>query len=159
MTASEQQLPLRIVLRRPPAGVRFALQHGAATARGEAELVAVQEADGKRDLAFECTIRVRTGDDGELRCLGPFTHGPTSGRFIYITVGTRAGQPSSPWDRRAKIPLRGITPTLLQTALAEPGAVLEATIEGTLRDGSPTCATRPFVDGGGWTVRSARHHA
>ena len=154
MAVAEAEIPLRIVLRRPPAGVRFALQRGETHAGKEVELEAVQEADGVRDLAFSCTVRVRPQADGTLRFLGPFAHGPTAARFVYITVGQRAGQPQSPWDRRAKIPLGGITSELLAAAGATKGAVLEATLEGTLKDGSPTCATRPFVEGGKWTIRA-----
>jgi hypothetical protein len=149
----EELLPLRIVLRRPPRGVRFALQRGDAAATGDAELASVQEADGERDLAFECTVRVRRTAGDALRFLGPFAHGPSGARFVYLTVGRRAGQPDSPWDRRAKVPLAGITSALADAALAAPGAVLEAALEGTLKDGSPTCATRPFTEG--WAVRRA----
>ena len=154
MAVAEAEIPLRIVLRRPPAGVRFALQRGETHAGKEVELEAVQEADGVGDLAFSCTVRVRPQADGTLRFLGPFAHGPTAGRFVYITVGQRAGQPQSPWDRRAKIPLAGITPELVAAVGTTQSAVLEATIEGTLKDGSPTCATRPFVERGSWTVRA-----
>ena len=154
MPVTEAEVPLRIVLRRPPAGVRFALQRGETHAGKEVTLEAAQEGDGVRDLAFGCTVRVRPQADRTLRFLGPFAHGPTAGRFVYITVGQRAGQPQSPWDRRAKIPLAGITPELVAAANATKNAVLEATLEGTLKDGSPTCATRPFVEGGSWTVRA-----
>jgi hypothetical protein len=151
VSPAEDHLPLRIVLRRPPAGVRFGLQRGAATAAGGAEVVDVQEADGQRDLAFECVVRVQRGAGDRLRFLGPFAHGPSAARFVYVTVGKRAGQPRSPWDRRAKVPLTGITRAMLDATLATPGATLEAAVEGTLPDGSPTCATRPFAQG--WTVR------
>lgn len=139
------ELPMRIVLRRPPAGVRFALQHGAAGANGKAALVGALDADGHGDLVFELTVRARIGDDGSIRFLGPFTQGPPNARFVYITVGTRAGQLDSCWDRRAKVPLAGISAAMARATQAAPAAVLEATVEGTLPDGSPTCATRPFV--------------
>ena len=148
--AEEVRLPLRIVLRRPPAGVRFGLQEGEATAAGYPDAVSIQEADGVRDLVFECEVRVRRAAGKTLRFLGPFAHGPTNGRFVYITVGKRAGQPKSPWDRRAKIPLAEITPALVAAVQAAPDAVLEATLEGTLKDGSPTCATQPFAKS--WSV-------
>jgi hypothetical protein len=144
---TEILLPLRIILRRPPAGVRFALQRGAARAGVETELVAAQTADGVGDLAFECSVRVQAGDAGALRLLGPFVQGPPDARFIYITVGTRAGQMDSCWDRRAKVPLKGISLAHVKAATASSGAVLEATLDGTLADGSPICATRPFVEG------------
>ena len=147
---AEVEIPLRIVLRRPPVGVRFALQRGDTHAGKVAALEAIQDADGVGDLSFECTVRVRRQPDGSLRFLGPFVHGPTTARFVYITVGKRASQPMSPWDRRAKIPLAGITPEMVAAVSADSGVVLQATIEGALPDGSPTCATRPFVAGGEW---------
>ena len=153
MVIREHELPLRIVLRRPPAGVAFALQRGETQAGKEASLQCVQTADGRSDLAFDCTVRVRSQSDGTLRFLGPFTHGPTAGRFIYITVGQRAGQPDSPWDRRAKVPLAGISLAHVEAVLKRQDACVEAAIEGTLPDGSPTCATRPFMPGRSWTVR------
>lgn len=144
---SELQLPLRIILRRPPAGVRFALQHGAASAGKETELVEAQTADGRNDLAFDCSVRVQIGADGALRILGPFAQGPSAARFIYITVGTRAGQSDSCWDRRGKVPLKDITVAHVEAALAAAGGFLQAKLDGTLADGSPICATRPFVEG------------
>ena len=154
MAVPEHELPLRIVLQRPPAGVAFALQRGETQAGHEVSLECVQTADGRGDLACECTVRVRPQPDGTLRFRGPFAHGPTAGRFVYITVGQRAGQPHSPWDRRAKIPLAGITRELLAMVGTTKDARLEATIAGTLPDGSPTCATRPFVAGGSWAWRT-----
>ena len=50
------------------------------------------------------------------------------------------------WQRRAKVPLAGITWTMIKK-----GSVIEAHIEGTARDGGPACATVPLL-GGGWKV-------
>jgi hypothetical protein len=80
--------------------------------------------------------------------------GPPGGRFVYVNVGTYAAQPDSPWGRRAKVPLGGITDALLDAALASPGAVLEAAFAGRGRDGGPSCATVPLL-GGGWRVADA----
>jgi len=153
----ERLLPLRIVLRRPPAGVAFALQHGASAAGREPELVGAQVADGRGDLAFACEVRVQRGSDGAPRFLGPFTQGPPSARFVYLVVGKRAGQPHSPWERRLKVPLAGIGAADVEAALAHPGQALEAAIEGTLPDGSPACATRPLT--GGWRVTQVSDEA
>jgi hypothetical protein len=79
------------------------------------------------------------------RFLGPFTQGPPTARFVYVTSGQSAGQPGSCWNRRAKIPLGGITWSLLEQVLAKKGAVLEVQIEGTGRDGGPACATVPLA--------------
>ena len=85
--------------------------------------------------------------------LGPFTQGPPASRFVYVNSGTLAGESGTPWTRRAKIPLAGITTAMMRKALAAPGVRIEARIEGTARDGGPACATcRPI--GGGWSVVS-----
>ncbi len=93
MSVTEYQLPLRIVVRRPPAGVRFALQRGDARAGQAPEVEEIQDADGTRDLAFYCTVRVRPQPDGTLRFLGPFAHGPTGiwRRRYYSIVLTLRG--------------------------------------------------------------------
>ena len=36
---------------------------------------------------------------------GPFVQGPAGERFVYINIGTYAGQLNTPWSRRLKIPL------------------------------------------------------
>ena len=59
--------------------------------------------------------------------------------FIYIAIGKQAGDAASPWSRRMKIDIHTITQSLLDQALA--GKVLEATIPGTGKDGTPACAT------------------
>ena len=153
MPAHELEIPLRIVLLAPPAGVRFAVQKGESTAKGHVELVAAQTADGIGDLAFDFPVRVRMDDDGSPRLLGPFVHGPPAARFAYLVVGQSAGQLDSPWKRRAKIPLTGITAALVKALGQQPGARLESAVPGTLRDGSPTCATQPFAAGREWQVR------
>jgi len=132
---------LRIVLVTPPRGVTFALQ------RGKFELVPPVSRTPDA-VAFELDVRVGTRPDGEPNFLGPFTQGPPAARFIYINSGTSAGQPESPWTRRAKVPLTGITRTLVDKA-GENG-IVEARIAGTGRDGGPACATVPLL--GGWTV-------
>ena len=60
-------------------------------------------------------------------------------RFVYVRVGTAAGQRLSPWTRRMKIDIHDVDPALLERAMA--GETLQATIDGTAADGSPVCAT------------------
>jgi len=121
------------VLERPTAGVDFGLQKG----RGSGyETVQTQRSTG-HDLVFECEVIVKAG-----ALTGPFLQGPPGGRFLYIDIGTLAGQPQTPWTRRLKIPLTGITAKLL----AAPA--LETRVAGCGVDGSPSCGTaRPFA---GW---------
>ena len=94
-------------------------------------------------------MRVKTGSkDSTLNFLGPFVQGPPAERFIYIDIGTYAGQTETPWSRRLKVPLRGITSDMIDRVLADAQSLLEIRVPGTGKDGSPTCATvKPFP---GW---------
>ncbi len=62
----------------------------------------------------------------------------------------RTRQTESPWRRRTKVPLGGITKGMVQAVLAQADARLEASLAGTHEDGSPTCATQPFAAEGAW---------
>lgn len=141
----ERELTLRIVLEAPPAGVDFGLQEG----RGnDYKTVQTQRSKGS-DLIFTCTLRAKQSTNGGPSFLGPFTQGPPQERFIYIDIGTYAGQTDTPWSRRLKIPLHGISWELVEQALAS-SQILETRVPGTGRDGGPSCATvKPFK---GWTL-------
>jgi hypothetical protein len=79
--------------------------------------------------------------DGAADFRGPFVQGPRGGRFVYLDIGTLAGQHDSPWSRRLKVPLSGITTTLLRRASSGGCPALEARVPGTGRDGTPSCAS------------------
>ena len=129
----EQELRIRITVEHPPAGVRFMVQ------RGKSELVEPTASSADR-ISFDLSLRVKNDrPDGAPNFLGPFAQGPRGGRFVYINSGTSAGQHDSPWTRRAKVPLGGIT-----WALIEKAGILEARFAGTGRDGGPSCATVPI---------------
>jgi hypothetical protein len=99
------EIPLRIILRKPTAGVDFGLQEG----RGSKyEVVQKQRSTGK-DLKFEFAVGVKTGKDGAPDFSGPFVQGPRGGRYFYIDIGTYAGQVNTCWSRRLKVPLSCIT--------------------------------------------------
>jgi len=138
------QVPLRVVVEQPPAGVSFAMQLGRADL-----LPPVRRRDG--ELAFEFSLRLKPGTWRKIVFLGPAVHGPPADRFVYVNSGTSAGQFDSPWTRRAKIKLAGIDSTLVEHVLARPGARLEARIAGRGRDGGPACATVPLL-GGTWRI-------
>jgi hypothetical protein len=137
----DRDVSFRIVLERPPAGIDFAVQKG----RGSVyETILKQRSDGG-DLRFEFTIPA--AGPGQPRFKGPLAQGPAGERFVYIDIGTYAGQTGTPWSRRLKIPLTGITWDLIDSA-----PVLEARIPGTGRDGGPSCASawRPADGPGEW---------
>ncbi len=134
----ERQLSLRIIVENPPAGVDFGLQSG----RG-ADYETVQKQRSKKELRFEFSVSVKTGVDGQPDFRGPFIQGASGERFVYLDIGTYAGQADSPWSRRLKIPLQGIT-----SAMIDSQTVLETRVPGTGKDGGPNCATvKPFP---GW---------
>jgi hypothetical protein len=101
------------------------------------------------DLNFEITINTKPGKDSAIDFSGLFVQGPVGGRFIYINIGSYAGQINTQWNRRLKIPLTGITQSRIDEILKTAG-VLETSVPGTGKDGSPNCATvKPFA---GWSV-------
>lgn len=133
------EIPFRIVVVDPPPGVTFRVQ------RGRSDLAA-PSSQSATSITFDFTLRVEHDAEGGLRLLGPFAQGPPKARFIYVNSGKRAGQAQSCWDRRAKVSLMSITPSLLHQAAAS-NAVVEAQIAGTGRDGGPACATVPLMSG------------
>ena len=100
---------------------------------------------------FELVLDTRTQSDGSTTLRGPEVQGKPGARFVYINSGTYAGQSDSPWGRRAKVSLTGLSDEMLASALARPGSVIQATIDGHGRDGGPAAATVPLLDGG-WHV-------
>ncbi len=142
------EVTLRILVIDPPPGVAWAVQSG------RTELIkALEQSAGQ--IVFDVSVRLgATRSDGKPALLGPVTQGTPASRFLYANSGTRAGQADSCWDRRAKVPLTGITRQLIEQARRSPGARLEARFMGTDRDGGPACATVPLLDGG-WRVIEA----
>jgi len=139
-------LNLHIILQKPPTGIHFALQKGHGN---NFEVVATQLSDGG-DLLFDLTIDIKgAGKSDTPQFGGPFVQGPAGEKFIYIGIGTFAGQPDSPWNRRLKIPLRDISWQMVNEATEKSG--LETIVPGTAKDGTPTCATvKPFA---GWNIK------
>jgi hypothetical protein len=132
--ADQREIRARIVIERPVPGVRHSLQED------DAPLDPKTSKSGE-PLAFEFPLRIAPAKDGQ----GPKFYGkqvrpegPVR-RFVYVRIGTSAGQAGSPWTRRMKIDIHDIDPALLDQAIA--GGVLEGTIDGTAKDGSPACAT------------------
>ena len=135
----------RVILQSPPPGVDYGLQKGG----GSNYEVTQKQRSETGDLRFEFDARVKEGKDGQPVFLGPFVQGPPHERFVYLDIGTYAGQSDTPWGRRLKIPLRGITWNEVKHA-SRGTNLLETRVPGTAKDGSPTCATvKPFA---GWKV-------
>lgn len=132
---ADTPITLRLTIADPVPGVRYSLQQDdmpfePVTATGA-------------PLSFDVPIKL--ADDN--RVLGPFVRREgKERRFVYIRIGTSAGDHASEWSRRAKIDIHDIPPALLDRARA--GAVLEVVLPGRGKDGTPACATvRPNA---GW---------
>ena len=132
------EITLRIILERPTKDVDFGLQSG----HGSAYEIAQKQRSKGADLKFEFTVTAKPSRKDALPSFtGPFVQGPSGERFVYINIGTYAGQTNTPWSRRLKIPLHGITWDMIHG-----GRVLVANVPGTDEHGSPSCAS-------GWRKR------
>jgi len=143
----DQDIDMRIVLEGPANGVDYGLQKG----RGnDYETVQTHQSSAHEDMEFQFSLRVNDGKNGQPNFLGPFAQGPTGGRFVYLDIGTYAGQKDTGWSRRLKIPLSGITWKMVKEALTKKKP-LETHVRGRGGlDGGPTCGTiKPFS---GWHV-------
>ncbi|MCC4293236.1 MAG: DUF5990 family protein [Pseudomonadota bacterium] len=130
-------ITLRLTTADPVPGVAYSLQDKANTP-------VKPRIAGDGPISFD--VPVTLSDDGRLT--GPFVRreGPLR-RFIYIAIGTSAGQHGE-WSRRAKIDVHDIPAALLAQARA--GQTLEVILPGRARDGGPACATvRPLQP---WTA-------
>ena len=132
----ERQVTLRVIVERPPSGVEFGVQEG----HGSNYRTVQKQRFTKEDLRFEFPIRAKEGKDGQPNFLGAFAQGPANARFIYLDIGTYAGQTNTQWSRRLKIPLAGITWPMIERA-SDASVIIEARVSGTGKDGGPTCGT------------------
>lgn len=143
------EIILQVILERPLPGVIYGLQKGGGL---HFDTIQCQVAtDG--DLFFEEMVKLK-GDGVKYDYPdfgGPFVQGARSARFLYIDIGTIAGQSSSPWTRRLKIPLSGISWDMVRQIKSTPDLVLFTKVPGIGKDGGPNCAmVKPFV---GWSTK------
>ena len=129
----DHPVTLRLTIADPVPGVRYSLQ------KDDAPFEPVTATDAP--LSFDVPVRLSNDN----RVLGPFVRreGPQR-RFVYIRIGTSAGDHAGAWSRRAKIDIHDIPPLLLDRA--REGQTLEVVLPGRGEDGSPACATvRPIT--------------
>ena len=140
-----EALALRITVVDPPPNVAWALQ------LGRDELVKPTANTGTR-ISFDFSVEVIAADSGgAARLRGPAVQGRPGERFVYLCVGSYAGQVGAPASGRAKISLEGITEKLLAAVKAKRSGVLEAQFQGTAREGGPSRASVPLLSEG-WRV-------
>ncbi|HMT07856.1 MAG TPA: DUF5990 family protein [Pyrinomonadaceae bacterium] len=126
-------VPIRIIVRRPMAGVQMKVQVG------KSELLD-PSVSNEGDLTFDFEIDV--DNDGSLpNFLGKFAQGPKAERFVYVNSGSYAGQHFSCFNRRAKISLMTIAADQIKSVNANKDRVLATEFEGIGKDGGPACAS------------------
>lgn len=125
---ADTPITLRLTIADPVPGVRYSLQ------KDDAPFEPVTATDAP--LSFDVPVRLAADN----RFLGPFVRreGPQR-RFVYIRIGTAAGDHAAAWSRRAKIDIHDIPVALLDQARA--GRPLEVVLPGHGKYGSPACAT------------------
>ena len=146
----ECEVLIRLVLVDPPQGIDFGMQSGSGA---NYTTLFVQQGTGG-DLTFDFSVKAAESDkDGSPNFKGPIVQGPRGGRFVYIDVGTYAGQKFTHWSRRMKVPLQAITWDLINKAVSKPGHRLLGKIAGRGEDGGPNCATVRLLEE--WKVIAA----
>jgi hypothetical protein len=126
----QTEIAARIVIESPVPGVLHSLQ-----SKDGHPLDPKWSRDGEA-LEFDFPLRVSEGPKffgDQVRPEGP------KRRFVYIRVGSAAGQPGSPWSRRMKIDIHDTDANLIDRAIA--GGTLELVVNGTAKNGTPACAT------------------
>ncbi len=143
----ESEVTLQIILIKPTPDVVFGLQKGFGTNYETVQ----KQTPLSNDLFFKFTIKVK-GDRSKEKLpkfSGSFVQGPADNKFVYIDIGTCAGQYDTIWSRRLKIPLTGITWEDIDSLSGN--SMLQAIVPGTGKDGGPNCATvKPFE---GWHLK------
>ena len=140
-----REVKLRIVLQHPIEGVLYGLQKG-----NGANYESVQPQLGKgQDLTFEFSVQVKQVNSRGIFLSGPNVQGPAGSRFVYIDIGSYAGQTGAQWNGRLKIPVSEVD---FADAIYDAGAYCWCcSVPGRNKDGKPVFATvKPFS---GWSKR------
>ena len=143
----ESEITLQIILIKPTPNVVYGLQKGS----GSNYETVQKQVPIANDLTFTFTVKVKgeRSKDKFPKLSGSFVQGSADNKFVYIDIGTYAGQADTIWSRRLKIPLTGITWEDIQSL--PNNSMLQTRVPGTGRDGGPNCATvKPFA---GWHLK------
>src|SRR6478752_379021 len=98
----ESEIKLQVILTKPTPGVVFGLQKGS----GNNYETVQKQISTSNDLTFTFTVKVKgeRSRDKFPKLSGSFVQGAADNKFVYIGIGTYAGQSDSAWSRRLKIP-------------------------------------------------------
>lgn len=139
------EISLKILLQHPVEGTMYGLQKGKGP---NYETVQAQLGKGQ-DLTFDFTAKVKKRNGSSVRLTSPFVQGSPGNRFVYIVIGSYAGQIASRWSGRLKVPLSETTLEILQSD--ESNCLWSCVVPGKDTGGKPVFATvKPFE---GWVMR------
>ena len=144
------EINLRIVLQNPIEGICYGLQKGKSP---HYETLQAQLGSG-HDLIFNFAIQVKETNGSISTITGPFVQGPTRNRFIYIGIGSYAGQKGALWSGRLKVPLPEVEFENIQADEGPP--LLTCNIPGRDKDGKPVFATVKPFEGWIWSKHTDR---
>lgn len=136
------EINLKIVLQNPLAGTIYGLQKGKGP---NYETIQAQLGDGK-DLYFEFVVQVKQTKGSVFSFSGPHVQGTPVNRFVYINIGSYAGQAGAKWSGRMKIPLPANA--LLDEQFNTDTLRWYCTVPGRTKEGKPMFATVKSF--GGW---------
>ena len=128
---------LRITIEHPVPGVLHSLQSG------DTLPLDPKRSTAGEPLSFDFPVEIAPGPKffgDQAKFFGDQVRreGPVR-RFVYIRIGQSAGDHASLWSRRMKIDIHDLAPALL--ARAAKGGIIELTVDGSAKDGTPACAT------------------
>jgi hypothetical protein len=137
-----KEINLTIVLQNSVDGTVYGLQRGKGS---NYETVQAQHGNGQ-DLTFEFIVLAKQTIGSVFSLSGPFCQGAPGNRFVYINIGSYAGQAGALWSGRMKVPLPEATLHNGQATIDQHRWF--CTVPGRTKDGKPMFATvKPF---GGW---------
>ncbi|MFN8355487.1 MAG: DUF5990 family protein [Spirosomataceae bacterium] len=140
-TQPVSNLACRIVLEMPPPNVNIGIQKGKGS-----HYQTEQIQRSKASMEFEFYLTVKWADDHTPIFGGDWAQGSPKERFVYLDIGTYAGQQDASWGRRLKVPIHTISAASVQQALSQ-ALVVTIRIPGTGKDGGPTCGTYKSPEG------------
>ena len=140
-----ETITCRIILEQPVAGITYGLQSGS----GHSYEILQKQVAKSDELVFEFELPVKRSKDGSLIFYGPIVQGTPVRRFIYLDIGSYAGQENAPVNGRLKVPLPNLPGDIIRAI--ENGGSFATKIPGTkAKNGSPMMGTiKPFA---GWKL-------
>ena len=140
-----ETITCRIILEQPITGITYGLQSG----NGHSYEVLLKQVAQASELIFEFALPVKRSKKGSMVLHGPIIQGPSESRFLYLDIGSYAGQENAPVSGRLKVPLPN-SPDDIIRATGNGGSFITKIAGTNAKDGRPTMGTiKPFE---GWML-------